>query len=111
MTTRIVVPAEAMSGACAIWMHIAQPGFSPPRHIHQREDEIIHELTGRLYIWCDGATFTVNPGDTATLPRGLPHSFRVTGRDPARMMVTVVPGGSERFYAEVAALRLPNDIP
>lgn len=47
----------------------------------------------------------------AILPRGLPHSFRVTGRDPARMMVTVMPCGFERFYAEIAALRLPNDIP
>jgi quercetin dioxygenase-like cupin family protein len=67
-TTRIVVPAEATNGACAIWMHVAHPGFSPPRHIHQREDEIIHVLDGELYVWCDGATFTVNPGDTAARP-------------------------------------------
>jgi uncharacterized cupin superfamily protein len=87
------------------------PGFSRPRHIHQHEDEIIHVLDSELHVRCDGTTFTVSPGDTATLPRGLPHSFRVIGRDPARMLVIVVPGEFERFYAEVAALRPPNDIP
>lgn len=92
-------------------MHVTQPGFSPPRHIHQREDEIIHVLDGELRVWCDGTTFAVGHGDTATLPRGLPHSFRVIGPNPVRMMITVVPGGFERFYGAVASLRLPNDIP
>jgi hypothetical protein len=45
------------------------------------------------------------------LPRGLPHSFRVTSPKAVRMMITVVPGGFERFYTAVARLRLPNDIP
>ena len=110
-TTRIVVPAEATCGAYAIWMHAAQPGFSPPRHIHRREDEIIHVLDGELRVWCDGTAFTVGCGDTVTLPRGLPHSFRVTSAGSVRMMITVVPGGFERFYTAVARLRLPNDIP
>ena len=109
--TRVVVPGEATGGAYAIWLHVAQPGFSPPRHVHRREDEIIHVLDGELLVWCDGTRFRAGPGNTATLPRRLPHSFRVTGERPARMLVTVVPGGFERFHAAVAALRLPNDIP
>ncbi len=109
--TRIVVPAEATDGAYAIWEHVSQPEFSPPRHVHQREDEIIHVLDGELLVWCDGTQFRVGPGDTTTLPRGLPHSFRVLGEKPARMMVTVVPGGFERFHEAVAGLHLPNDIP
>jgi quercetin dioxygenase-like cupin family protein len=110
-TTRILVPAEATNGACATWMHVSRPGFSPPRHIHEREDEIIHMLDGELRVWCDGTTFTVRRGDTATLPRGLPHSYLVAGPNPAQMMTTVVPGGFERFYAAVASLRFPDDIP
>jgi quercetin dioxygenase-like cupin family protein len=110
-TTRVVVPAEATDGAYAVWMHVAQPGFSPPRHVHQREDEIIYVLSGELLMWCDGRSFRARAGDTATMPRGLPHSFRVLGNRPARMLVTVVPGGFERFHAAVVALQLPNDIP
>jgi mannose-6-phosphate isomerase-like protein (cupin superfamily) len=109
--TRIIVPGEATHGAYAIWMHVSQPGSSPPRHIHRNEDEIIHVLEGELRIWCDGTAFMIGRGDTVTLPRGLAHSFRVIGSNPAHMMMTVVPGGFERFYAAVSRLRLPNDIP
>ena len=108
--TRIIVPAEATHGAYAIWMHVSQPASGPPRHIHRNEDEIIHVLDGALRIWCDGTVFMIGRGDTVTLPRGLAHSFRVIGPDPACMMMTVVPGGFERFYAAVSQLRLPNDI-
>jgi mannose-6-phosphate isomerase-like protein (cupin superfamily) len=99
--------ADRTRGAYAIWMHASQPGVSPPR----RKDEIIHVLDGELRVWCDGTAFTVGCGDTITLPRCLPHSFRVTSPKTVRMMITVVPGGFERFYTAVARLRLPNDIP
>lgn len=110
-TARIVVPANATDGAYAILERVSQPGFSPPRHIHRREDEIIHLLAGEVLVWCDGTSTALRPGDTATLPRGLPHSFRVMGIAPARMLLTIVPGGFERFFAAVATLELPNDIP
>lgn len=109
--TRIVVPGTATGNACAIWLHVSPPGFSPPRHIHHREDEIVHVLEGRLRLWCDGRFFEAGAGDTATLPRGLAHSYEVMGAVPARMMTTVVPGGYERFFAAVASLDLPADIP
>jgi quercetin dioxygenase-like cupin family protein len=108
--SRIVVPGEATRGAYAVWEHESHPGFGPPRHIHHREDEIFHVLEGRLLVWCDGRTYEAGPGDTAALPRGLPHAFKVISATPARMLMTVVPGGFEHFFAAVAGLRLPEEM-
>ncbi|MCW3477523.1 cupin domain-containing protein [Limobrevibacterium gyesilva] len=106
---RIVVPARSVGGAYGIWELTSQPGFSPPRHTHHREDEIFRVLEGKLLVWCNGQTYEAEAGATAVLPRGVPHSFRVLSPTPARMLMTVVPGGFETFFAAVSGLRLPGD--
>jgi quercetin dioxygenase-like cupin family protein len=107
---RVVVPSEATAGGYAVWMNLSAPGASPPRHVHYREDEIFHVLEGKLAIWVDGETYEAEPGDTASLPRGIPHTFRVISDTPARMLMTVVPGGFERFFAAVSGLVVPRDM-
>jgi quercetin dioxygenase-like cupin family protein len=108
-TARIVVPSRGVGGAYGIWELVACPGCSPPRHIHHREDEIFHILEGEVKLWCGGESWVAGPGTTAMLPRGVPHSFRVIGAGRARMMMTVVPGGFETFFAAVSGLRVPGD--
>ncbi len=107
---RVVVPAEATAGAYAVWMNLSAPGDGPPRHIHHREDEIFHVLEGKLLVWIDGQVHEAVPGDAASLPRGIAHTFRVLGDTPVRMLMTVVPGGFERFFAAVSGLVVPRDI-
>lgn len=107
---RVVVPSGTTAGQYAVWWNQSVPGESPPRHIHHREDEIIHVLAGRLAIWIDGAVHEAGPGDTASLPRGLAHTFRVISPTPAQMLMTVVPGGFERFFAAVSGLVVPDDL-
>ena len=99
-----IVGSEDVGGAYAIWLHEAAPGVSPPRHVHHREDEVFHILEEQLLIWCDGQTYEANPGDTAVLPKGLPHSWLVTSLSPVKLIATVCPGGMERFFPRMAAL-------
>ena len=106
---RIIVPGEATGNAYAVCLNSFQPGAGPSRHVHAREDEIFHILEGRLLVWCDGRTFEAGVGDTALLPRGVPHAFRVVSKRPARVLMTVVPGGFEHFFDAVAKLRLPDE--
>lgn len=107
---RVLVPNEAVGGAYGVWTHWSPAGASPPRHIHHREDEIFHVLEGKLLMWCDGNTFEAQPGDTISLPRGIAHTFRVISDTPARTVMTVVPGGFERFFAAVSGLVVPQDM-
>jgi hypothetical protein len=40
-------------------------------------------------------------------PRGVPHAFKNVGPTSARMIITVLPAGVERFFAAIGS-RLPG---
>jgi quercetin dioxygenase-like cupin family protein len=76
-------------------------GFGPPPHIHHDEEEGFYLLEGELSITCGEQTWTAGPGAFALLPRGIPHSFRVSDAGNARMLQITSPAQFERFAAEV----------
>lgn len=101
------------SGAAGMFEGIVPAGSGPPIHIHHNEDEIIHVLEGRYMFWLDGVTTTLGVGGSVFLPRGVPHSFQVTGPGRGRNLAVVTPGGFEGFFRDVAAdgLTIPDDMP
>jgi mannose-6-phosphate isomerase-like protein (cupin superfamily) len=104
-----IIDSEEVDCGYAIWLHEADPGVSPPRHIHHREDEIFHILAGRLLLWCDGKTYEAGEGDTVCLPKGVPHTWLVTSAVPAKLLATVVPGGLMSFFNQMARLGVGHD--
>jgi len=76
------------------------PGFSPPLHVHHREDEAFWVLEGEVSLRCGDRTFRARAGSFAFLPRGVPHTFVVEGGAPARMLTLLTPGGAERLFVE-----------
>lgn len=107
----ILSPAES-GGAMSIVDNENPAGSGPPRHVHEREDEVFIILTGECEFWLEGQTFRRGPGDTAFVPRGREHTFRVVGDKPSRLLVILTPGGLEGFFAEMAqgAFRIPEDM-
>jgi mannose-6-phosphate isomerase-like protein (cupin superfamily) len=99
---RITIKATGAStgGAFGLVESMVAPGYSPPLHIHEREDETFWVLEGELTIRCGDATFRAPAGACAFLPRGVPHTFVVEGNRPARMIGMLTPGGGEAFFAE-----------
>ena len=75
-------------------------GHGPPLHIHHTEDEAFWVLEGQLTVRCGDETFAVGPGSFVFTPRGVPHTFRLEGGTPARLLVLIVPGGGEGFFVE-----------
>ncbi len=45
-------------------------------------------------------------GAFAVIPRRVPHGFKNIGNDQARFLVTITPGGFEKFFEEVDSLDL-----
>jgi len=45
-------------------------------------------------------TISASQGDCLHLPRGIVHSFRNTGNENLRMLVTATPAGIEKFFDE-----------
>lgn len=92
--------AETTGGAFGLVESCIPPGFSPPLHIHHREDESFWVLEGELTMRCADKTFRARAGSFVFLPRGVPHTFVVEGDTPARMLTLVTPGGGERFFVD-----------
>ena len=100
LRNRMTVKATAAStgGAYGLVESIIAPGFSPPLHVHHREDEAFYVLEGEVTMQCGDRTFTATAGAFVFLPRDVPHTFVVEGDREARVLTLMTPGGGEGFF-------------
>ena len=94
--------------------HRGCPGGEPPLHVHENEDEMFYVLEGRLQAYRDGEEMTLDAGDSAFLPRRVPHTFKIASNF-ARAIVYVTPGGFEGYFRDLGEpagkLALPDYVP
>jgi mannose-6-phosphate isomerase-like protein (cupin superfamily) len=109
---RITMPADGPAAGFSAFEDVRQPGDGPPWHCHHGEDEMFRVVSGRFRLRCGDQDFDAVPGDTAILPRGVPHAFVNAGDTVGTMFCVVQPGGFERFFLEIAdaGLRIPEDM-
>ena len=109
---RICLTAEQTASRLGMFESLDQPGYGPPRHIHNDEDETFQIQSGEVEFWMNGQTCIAGPGCVVHVPRGTEHTFRVLGDRPARMLTIMTPGGFEGFFAEMAErnCRFPDDM-
>ncbi|MEV0730727.1 cupin domain-containing protein [Polymorphospora sp. NPDC050346] len=102
-------------GRLTVVEFVNPPGFAPPLHRHQTEDELFYVLSGTAEFRCAGEVLPAGPGDLVLLPVGLPHTFLVGPDEPLRTLQITTPSGFEGFAAEAgepaAARRLPDPGP
>jgi quercetin dioxygenase-like cupin family protein len=70
----------------------SQPGYVAPMHSHPYI-EILHILEGTAEAWLEGKEdekVRLEPGDTIAVPPETPHTFRVVGDRPMRLLGTHV---------------------
>lgn len=94
----VKVKAADTDGALGVIEGVGPAGSSPPLHVHHREHELFLLLEGSLTVRCGDETFRAEPGSVTFLPRGVPHTFRVEGERPARLLSICVPGGFEEYF-------------
>lgn len=102
-------------GAFTLVEQLAPAGFSPPLHVHHAEDEAYYVLEGAIHFRVGDREFDVGAGGYAFLPQAVPHTFRVEGSKPARLLIWALPAGLDRFIAEIgvraSSLTLPPPEP
>ena len=82
----------------------------PPRtlikpHRHTREDEFSFVLSGTIGVRTGDATVEEVPqGSWLIKPRSVPHAMWNLADEPARVLEIVVPGGLERYFAEIGPI-------
>jgi quercetin dioxygenase-like cupin family protein len=70
----------------------SEPGYVAPMHSHPYL-EVLHILDGVAEAWTQGGEarkVTLRKGDTIALPPDVPHTFRVVGDQPLRLLGTHV---------------------
>ena len=104
-TITIVAGKEATGGAYALLDYELAPGFaSLPPHTHQREDEVLYVLEGRLLVRCGAGERLLGPGEFIQLPRGVVHAQRNPGQEPVRFLALLLPAGFEQCLEDLDTL-------
>jgi len=95
-----LIPSAATGGRLAVFRSTMPEGFSPPRHIHTREDEVFVVEDGDVCFDIDGRRILAGPGANVFMPRGVPHTFRVQS-PVARVLGIMTPGDFEGLFREL----------
>ncbi len=107
-----LVQADETDGRLGMALVTQPPGIATPLHRHTREAEAFYLLSGTMSYRAGEEMFELTAGSFIYLPQGLPHAFRITGEEPARILGLTVPGHLLGLYQEVgvpaAERRLPD---
>jgi quercetin dioxygenase-like cupin family protein len=96
---RILLDGAATGGRLTAIEQFFGTGDGSPLHLHREEDEIFWVLEGTMTIWVGDERIDASEGDTAFLPRGIAHAFRVTS-ERSRALILAIPAGIEEMYRE-----------
>ena len=94
----ITATAADVAGAYCLYESVTPPSGGCPPHLQRYEDEAIYVLEGRYRLLLGDEEIDAGPGAVVFIPRGTVHGFVNTGREPARMLVLVTPGGIQEAF-------------
>jgi mannose-6-phosphate isomerase-like protein (cupin superfamily) len=81
-------------------------GAAPPLHCHHQYEDNWYLLEGTIVIRCGDRSYVVGPGSFVRTPMAVPHSFRVMGDGPARILLV---HASDHFQQFIRALAVPAE--
>src|SRR5919199_3385643 len=98
----VIFKADGESSSLLVFEGLAPPGGGPPPHIHYQQEEAFYVLEGTFSFLSGDKTIEAEPGSFMWIPRGTLHTFKNTGAQNGRVLVTsTLPGSHERFFREV----------
>lgn len=103
--SRCFLTGEQTGGLFSLTESVLQPGTEQaPLHVHSREDETFYVIEGKITAIVGGHQRDLGPGESAWLPRGIPHRIHTTGDQPVRVLILITPAGLEKFFEEIDAM-------
>ncbi|WP_030213508.1 helix-turn-helix domain-containing protein [Streptomyces bikiniensis] len=76
--------------ATEVWLWTLEPGEEYPSHPHQAGvTETVSVTTGEMVLVVDGTEYPVTAGQTATFDADTTHTYRGTGTQTCRLIMTV----------------------
>ena len=78
----------------------APVGTQTTFHLHRDSDEVAYVLSGEITFQVGDQVTVGGPGASAFMPRGIPHAWKNTGADTARVLFLYTPGEAGKFFEE-----------
>jgi mannose-6-phosphate isomerase-like protein (cupin superfamily) len=82
----------------------------PPLHVDHRNDETVYLVAGQMTWYVGDRQLTLDEGQAAFIPRGVPHAFRIES-ERARWLVINNPAGFERFVCAAGEPAPAGELP
>jgi quercetin dioxygenase-like cupin family protein len=106
---RMRLKTPANSRDLFIAEHTFPPGFAGPgSHQHPGMAHAFYVLEGLVRFSVNNEETIGEPGTFVYVPANLTHSFGSGGDSPARCLEINVPGGFDRYYADLAKAFAPG---
>jgi mannose-6-phosphate isomerase-like protein (cupin superfamily) len=86
-------------------------GSSPPLHVHDDLDDTWYILEGQMVVHCGDDELVVGTGHWVSMPRGVPHTFRVVGEREARILLVHDNPSFVDFIREVSTPAATRNVP
>jgi quercetin dioxygenase-like cupin family protein len=96
---RILADKSDTGDQLGLMEQVAPQGFSPPLHVHHREDTALLVLEGAITAVVGDERLELGPGGFVWLPRDVPHTFRVD-TETVRQLELITPAGIEQFHID-----------
>jgi quercetin dioxygenase-like cupin family protein len=97
------VKASASTTGGALTLIESRTTGGAPLHVHSREDECFYVLDGSIVVQCGEEVYEAGPRSFVFLPRGIPHSWDVTSKGTATVLIITVPAGLDDFLRDFHA--------
>jgi mannose-6-phosphate isomerase-like protein (cupin superfamily) len=96
-----LVNSEQTNGAFSMTEYLSKPGNEPPAHVHDREDEFVYVLEGRINAYIGKEIFSAGQNEGVYFPKFIPHTFTIL-TPQLRMLIWMSPGGFEGYFREMS---------
>ncbi len=108
----LVVEHRCAPGMETVVLEMTLPvGSSPPLHVHHSLDDTWYILDGKMVMRCGGDVLVVGSGHWVSMPRGVPHTFRVIGDREARILLVHDNASFRDLIRELGVLAATHVVP
>lgn len=101
MKVTVKCPGARTNGSYSLLEYELAPGDGCQTHTHRQEDETWYMLEGEMEWRLRDKAFQAKKGCYIHLPSGIPHGFHNKSEKPARMLVSCLPAGIEKYFLEI----------
>lgn len=104
----VLLSSDETNGATTVMQFTTPVGMGPPPHTHSGP-ETVYVVDGTITYHIGGELIDAGPGSIFHIPAGTTEFFEPTST--AKVVVTYVPGGMDKFFAEAAEPAPRREIP